>query len=240
MREMRRVGAIAAGVAGMVLMSGCGSEAAGDGKPGAKASPSQSSTAPTAEPTPTEPATPTPTEPEFPDTPAGRFDKLADEKGWFVDDDGTLPSDYVATVCDSMTEQETEDWEPGQWLAEEEVPDPSPTEILKAGMPKLCPKWSKVALAALEGDFERIYSGGTYKVAAKAGVPDPETEEVAITPGTYRTRDDVEDCYWERTTRSGEIIDNNFATSAQEIRVTIQASDGQFTTEGCGSWRKVR
>lgn len=48
------------------------------------------------------------------------------------------------------------------------------------------------------------------------------------------------DCYWERTTKSGDIIDNHLATSAQEITVTIRASDGQFTSERCAVWKPVR
>lgn len=177
----------------------------------------------------------------FPDTPAGRLDKLADEKGWFVDDAKTWPSAYVGRICRGMSRVESEGEDPQEWLAEEEDPDPSPREILKAGMPDLCPEWSKKALAVLDGTWvpAYTYADGTYKVASKPGEPDPGTGEVAITPGSWRTTGDLEGCYWERTTKGGEIIDNNFATSAQEITVTIRSTDGQFTSEGCGTWKKV-
>ena len=61
-----------------------------------------------------------------------------------------------------------------------------------------------------------------------------------IQPGTYRSSGRMEDCYWERTSESGEIIDNNFATSARSITVTIRSSDGQFTSESCNVWKPVK
>jgi hypothetical protein len=61
-----------------------------------------------------------------------------------------------------------------------------------------------------------------------------------IPPGTYHTTEMVADCYWERTTRGGDIIDNQFATAAQRITVTIRASDGSFTSRGCGTWKPVK
>jgi hypothetical protein len=50
----------------------------------------------------------------------------------------------------------------------------------------------------------------------------------------------MDDCYWERTAESGEIIDNSFATSARKITVTIRSSDGQFTSERCAAWKPVK
>ncbi|WP_177204447.1 hypothetical protein [Streptomyces sp. CC53] len=50
----------------------------------------------------------------------------------------------------------------------------------------------------------------------------------------------MENCYWERTAESGDIIDNNFATSARKITVTIRASDGQFTSQECAVWKPVK
>jgi hypothetical protein len=46
-----------------------------------------------------------------------------------------------------------------------------------------------------------------------------------ITPGTYKMTastpgEVVQDCYWERATTTGEIIDNNVAGAATEITVT--------------------
>lgn len=234
-----------AGVAVAALLVGCGSEAGTDGgKPGGGSASPSSLVSPTpvkTVPIPVDGDPSVPSRTAFPDTAEGRLDKLADEKGWFVDDAKTWPSAYVKRICRGMTRVDSEGQDPQEWLSEEEDPAASPREILKAGMPELCPEWSKEALPVLEGTWypEHTYADGTYKVAAVPGEPDPDTGEVAITPGRWRTTGDVEDCYWERTSRSGEIIDNNFATSAQEIMVTIRSSDGQFTSENCGIWKKV-
>jgi hypothetical protein len=231
MREMRRVGAVAVGVAVAVVLVGCGSEA-GDGKPEAKVSPSPSSSAPAPEPT-VEP------EPEFPPNAAGDLDRKAQEEGWVVDGSSDLrASDYVLDMCQGMTDQKEVGNDPGAWLAVG-LSDQN-RKILKAGWKDLCPEWEKVGLAALDGDYVRLYTEGTYVVRAKPKDPDPSSEEQQeIGPGTYRTSGDLEGCYWERTTRGGEIIANNFATSAQEITVTIRSTDGQFTSQNCGVWKKV-
>ncbi|WP_147992377.1 hypothetical protein [Streptomyces sp. t39] len=228
MRRVRVVGAVAVVV---LAAAGCG------GGDGVDAKPSESAAAAS----PVEEAfTPDPS-PSFPDTAAGRLDRLADEKGWFVDDAGTWPSGYVGRICRGMTRVESEGQDPQQWLAEEEDPAPSPREILKAGAKDLCPRWAKEIVEVAGGSWrpDPVYADGTYVVAAEPGEPDPVSGEVAITPGRWRVSGDLEDCYWERTSRSGEILDNNFATSAQEITVTIRASDGQFTARGCGVWEKV-
>lgn len=191
-----------------------------------------------------EPVTPepsVPTEPVFPDTPEGDLDKLAAEKGWTVDTfyNGSA-SAFVADICESATARQEMGGEPGELIADQ-AREGDNREILRAGMPTLCPQWSKVALAALKGDYVRTYSGGTYAVKAHPKDFDPSSDETQeIGPGTYRTEGDLADCYWERTSRSGEIIDNQFATSARKITVTIQASDGQFTTRGCGTWKQVK
>jgi hypothetical protein len=47
----------------------------------------------------------------------------------------------------------------------------------------------------------------------------------------------VSDCYWERTSPGGDIIDNDFVTHATAgVTVTIKATDGTFTSDGCGAW----
>lgn len=49
----------------------------------------------------------------------------------------------------------------------------------------------------------------------------------------------ITDGYWERTSTAGDIIENNFVTSAREVTVTIGAGDGQFTSTRMGTWRPV-
>jgi hypothetical protein len=65
-----------------------------------------------------------------------------------------------------------------------------------------------------------------YEVGAQPG---------QATPGTYAVVG-VENCYWERLGPNGEIIDNNFASFAPRIEVTIQAADVAFNADGCGPW----
>lgn len=64
-----------------------------------------------------------------------------------------------------------------------------------------------------------------------------------IEPGTYTTTAPdgwpFRNAYWERTSPSGDILDNAFVTSAQSVTVTIYASDGQFTSRDFGFWVKV-
>ncbi|MGW6393336.1 hypothetical protein ACWFR1_23145 [Streptomyces sp. NPDC055103] len=59
-----------------------------------------------------------------------------------------------------------------------------------------------------------------------------------VQPGTYVTTD-VENCYWERTDRNGNPIDNYFTAGAARVQVTIRASDYSFNSEGCGEWKPV-
>ena len=51
-----------------------------------------------------------------------------------------------------------------------------------------------------------------------------------IKAGTYRTVGAVSDCYWERNDGTGDILDNNFVTSAHKgVTVTLNAGEG-FTS----------
>jgi hypothetical protein len=64
---------------------------------------------------------------------------------------------------------------------------------------------------------------------------------VDVTPGTYRT-DPGRDCYWERmrnfTAGGNSIIANGIPSGGSAI-VQINATDAGFTSQGCGTWRKV-
>lgn len=159
-----------------------------------------------------------------------KVDQLAEAGGWMP---GEKASAYVVDICETLTARKEAGGDPVEWLTFND-PDADRAAVLKAGVPLLCPEWSKTVRQVL-GSGVRFYSDGTYAVKAK---PDPGEEEIA--PGSYRVRGALEDCYWERTSRSGEILDNRFATSAQDITVTIAASDGQFTARGCGVWKPVK
>ncbi|MDG4823284.1 excalibur calcium-binding domain-containing protein [Asanoa sp. WMMD1127] len=70
----------------------------------------------------------------------------------------------------------------------------------------------------------RIFNDGTFLVGED------------IKPGTYVVTD-VKGCYWERQTKTSDIIANRFVTSARRVEVTIKSTDFAFHAEGCGQWR---
>lgn len=231
---MRGAGSVAVAAAVVVLVSGCGGDG-GDDKAEAVSSPSA-----TVSPTPV--VVPTVEEPVFPDTPAGDIDRIADEKGWIIDDLYGSASAFVTDICESLPVSAVDGASRPQWLAEFGHLDGAGEDALKVGIPKLCPKWSKVLREAVSGDYERWFGNGTYVVSSKqptAAQLEEDEDLVTIPPGTYRSSGRMENCYWERTSEAGEILDNNFATSARSITVTIRSSDGQFTSESCAVWKPV-
>lgn len=75
-------------------------------------------------------------------------------------------------------------------------------------------------------DLGHVFYGGTHRVGED------------IPPGTYATAGG-EGCYWERTDSSGNINDNNFITGYTRVQVTIYASDYSFTSNNCGTWKRL-
>lgn len=235
MRVMRGVGAVAVGLAAVVLVSGCGG-GGDDGKPASAVS------SPEVVPSTVPPVTEDP-EPVYAAGPEGDIDRMADEEGWIVDDLYGSASEFVRDICDSLPVSAVDGASRPQWLVESGTLDGSGEAMLLAGVPKLCPKWSKAVKQAASGDYERWFGNGTYVVSSKpptAEELEQDEDLVTIPPGTYRAAGRMEDCYWERTSKAGDIIDNNFATSARSITVTIAASDGQFTSERCAVWKRVK
>ncbi|MFI0929697.1 hypothetical protein ACH4TP_38100 [Streptomyces sp. NPDC021012] len=239
MRQIRRVGAAAAGVLVVaVLGTGCG----GGSSDGASAAPTVVSETPAVEVTDTELPFSTEDpyateEPTYPPGPEGDIDRLADEKGWSTDGAYDSASAFVQDMCTSLPTSGVEMSSRPQWLAEGHYLDGDGKAILQAGIPKLCPKWTATLKQAVSGKYERWFGNGTYVVSSK---PAKDGEDETIPPGTYQAVGKMDGCYWERTTEGGEIIDNNFATSARRITVTIRSSDGQFTSERCEVWKPVR
>ncbi|WP_326590245.1 hypothetical protein [Streptomyces sp. NBC_01294] len=169
----------------------------------------------------------------LPPTPEGEIDRLAATNGWDVDELYPSASAFVRDMCESLPVSAIDGASRPQWLAEYLEGDGR--AVLEAGIPKLCPTWTKTLKEAASGDYEVWFSSGGYEVNSEL-----KPGENMIKPGTYRIKGDLKNCYWERLTRSGEIIDNNFASAAREITVTIRASDGLFRSEGCGgAWKPV-
>ncbi|MFJ8677233.1 hypothetical protein [Streptomyces sp. NPDC093589] len=235
MRRMRGVGAVAGAAVALVLVAGCGAD-------GGDADAKTSTGTPSAGPVEAATLTADPSEEAFPDTPAGRLDREAAgrldreaaEEGWEVDSLYPAASDYVDDICESMSNQRGFGRDPGEWLMTAQTPSGDEEAVLRAGMPTLCKKWWPATKKALGGDFVHTYGDGDYEVKAR-----PADFESEIAPGTYRTTGDLDGCYWERSTRAGNIIANNFASAAREITVTVRATDGLFKTENCGTWKPV-
>ncbi|MFF8840513.1 hypothetical protein [Streptomyces sp. NPDC015130] len=236
---MRKVGAAVAGFAVLALLgTGCG----GSGGDGASEEPAAVSEVPSemVEETPSEDPFATETE-EPPVTeeptksgPASEIDAMAATKGWTPVGYATA-SEFVQDMCDSLPVSAIDGASRPQWLAEGGYMEGDGAAILQYGVPKMCPKWTSAVKQAVSGKFDRWYGNGTYVVSSE-----PVEGEETIPPGTYQATGKMDDCYWERTSESGEIIDNTFATSARKITVTIRSSDGQFTSEGCEVWKPVK
>lgn len=222
-----------------MLISGC----AGDGD-GESAVPIVVSETPTVEPTAEETETELPfstedpyatEEPVYASGPEGEIDQAAAEKGW-EPEVYESPSSLVTQVCSDLeSSPEQLGQSPAQWLVEGMKMEGDDKHILLLGIPKLCPEYTSAVKAAAAGKYERWFGDGTYVVTSKK-----VDGEQTIPPGTYRAEGKMDGCYWERTSEAGDIIDNNFATSARKITVTISASDGQFTTERCEAWKPVK
>lgn len=61
-----------------------------------------------------------------------------------------------------------------------------------------------------------------------------------IKPGTYRSNNNEDDCYWARlssTSGSDDIIANSLGKGTRIV--TIDEDDKAFTTERCNQWVKV-
>ncbi|MEU3399369.1 hypothetical protein [Streptomyces filamentosus] len=167
-----------------------------------------------------------------PATPEEDFDALALGSSFYFDGQGTASaSDAMKRYCELLGEPELEGMPPAQWLAEKELTKPDAEMVLQDGIDRFCPTRAKTLKAAVDGTYERWFTDGTYEVGVGAE---------KIPPGTYRTTGVLRECYWERTSKAGAILDNQFATSAQTVRVTVRAGDGQFTTRSCGSWKPVQ
>lgn len=94
--------------------------------------------------------------------------------------------------------------------------------LTKAAIRHLCPKYLPLLRKA-----QNAITEGTHEVGTD------------IKPGTYRTRKQMTDCYWERSTPGGSIISNGFVSNAPAgVVVTVHKGEG-FTSRGCGYWTRV-
>lgn len=100
-------------------------------------------------------------------------------------------------------------------------------------VPILCPDQQPLLTEALSGNAVM-----TRFIDGKYIVSHGNSAQRSLMPGTYSTGP-ASDCYWERADSQGNIIDNNMVSISQSITVTIEDSDGAFTSKGCGPWTLV-
>lgn len=235
MRSMRRVGATAGSLAVVMVLAGCGDSSDDEAKkPKAPVSASEDSFE-TALPDQEE------TEPVYADGPEGVIDKKADEEGWEHDSLYGSASAFVSDICESLPSSAKDSSSRPQWLAESGMLEGDGEAMLRFGVPKLCPKWKSAVTQAASGTYERWLSNGDYEITAEPKPTDPsgESDVQEAAPGRYRIHGDLSDCYWERTSRSGEILDNRFASQARQMTVQLNAGE-LFRSEGCaGAWKPV-
>ncbi|MFF7889516.1 hypothetical protein ACH40F_53565 [Streptomyces sp. NPDC020794] len=68
-------------------------------------------------------------------------------------------------------------------------------------------------------------------------LPRTTSDVQEIGPGTYQAKGEFSDCYWERTSQSGNIIENKFVTQARALTVTLRV--GELFKNECGTFKPV-
>ena len=108
-----------------------------------------------------------------------------------------------------------------------------------AGMLTLCPDHpraaqiqanidKRTAASVAASSASQAVQDGTYAMQGKHLVGSE------IQPGTWQSVGaKVEDCYWEVSDSSGNIIDNNFISVAPQFSITIPPEAAGFTNQGC-------
>lgn len=233
-RRMKKTASTIGAVAGAVLLSAliaaCGSstDSTGSARTTSTTTTNTSTTKPKFTRKPARTTTPA-------DTTFNRYETALRDAGipFRPGSSGTYSADQ--STCKSLSEGKRDAYE----MATTErvaVPGDDNGERIKMMVPILCPENQAIIDEAASGNaVMKKLTDGKFLVS-----DDPASATGRIVqPGTYRTVNDVSDCYWERSDAQGNIIDNNFISIAPAITVTILSSDAGFTSERCGPWERV-
>jgi hypothetical protein len=137
------------------------------------------------------------------------------------------PSTMVSSTCENMRM-------PGSFGSPAEILDlqvdgqRQALKIFQIGIPLLCPDQAEALQEVVDGNIP--FGSGTYGIG---------TERGQVRPGTYRTTTVVDNCYWERTDPQGRILARSVVPHANSVSVTIRPTDGSFTNDRCGTWKRV-
>ncbi|MGW4057798.1 hypothetical protein ACWEGE_05940 [Amycolatopsis sp. NPDC004747] len=139
---------------------------------------------------------------------------------------------FVKAACDtfpSLSKATDGGVDPSEWLDGNATSDANGARVYQVGIPILCPTFAKDIDAALTGLATK--SNATYEVGRGPG---------KIAPGKWKAARAASDCYWERTSAAGDIIDNKFVTHATTLIVTVGRGDGSVTFQGCPKMQFVK
>ncbi|MFJ8917801.1 hypothetical protein, partial [Amycolatopsis sp. NPDC102389] len=139
---------------------------------------------------------------------------------------------FVKAACDTfpgLSNATDGGVDPSEWLDGNATRDTNGARVHQIGIPILCPTFAKDIDAALKGLATK--SDGTYEVGQGPG---------KIAPGKWKAVRAANDCYWERTSATGDIIDNKFVTHATTMIINVRRTDGSVTFQGCPKMQFVK
>lgn len=89
---------------------------------------------------------------------------------------------------------------------------------------------------ALNAREQALKAGETAKKANSIEGDGVYQVGVDIQPGTWRTPGSGQSCYWETTSKGGDILGNDNVTGPTVV--VVPASAFTFTTKRCGTWTR--
>lgn len=210
---------IAPAIALLLLAAGCSASEGGAAEPSAQATTTAAATTPapkpsrTAKPAPAPTTAPPPAAEELADA---EYERRYVEAG--MDAIGGVGSaiNLGRRNCGAIETVESKELSAvPNFMAAQDALDPIAVEVF-------CPQYAGYLPAAASGFGDGAWIVGT-----------------DIAPGAYKTEPGVVDCYWERTSGSGETIANDFVSlSPDGVTVTVREGEG-LVTSGCAGWLPV-
>ena len=129
------------------------------------------------------------------------------------------------------------------------VHNPQRLEWMRQAAEQLCPDAAAAALVRDNVDQWKDDFRVRDRARTRATLAKQRQERLnSIEPGKELVGEDVQagtyatpggkNCYWERTDRNGNTIDNGFTVYKTRVQVDIQASDYAFYSRNCGDWTR--